>query len=120
MQQSDSLSWESMYESLSQAFGFWSHLKLSPEQEARLKQIYDQTILHRQGNLVESLYEANEPLTETAKQIINEIALIHWACGSHTAGHVPLYAIGAGAENFAHRLDNTDIPRLISTIAGYR
>lgn len=120
MQQSDSLSWESMHESLSQAFGFWSHLKLSPEQEARLKQIYDQTILHRQGNLVESLYEANEPLTETAKQIINEIALIHWACGSHTAGHVPLYAIGAGAENFAHRLDNTDIPRLISTIADYR
>ena len=114
------LSWEAMREALAQAFGFWSHLTLSPEQEALLKQVYEQTILSRQGDLVKSLYEDNEPITEAAKQIINEIALIQWTIGSHTAGHVPLYAIGAGAENFHGRLDNTEIPRIIADVAGYR
>lgn len=118
--QGEILSWEAMREALAQAFGFWSHLTLSPEQEALLKQVYEQTILSRQGDLVKSLYEDNEPITEAAKQIINEIALIQWTIGSHTAGHVPLYAIGAGAENFHGRLDNTEIPRIIADVADYR
>lgn len=114
------ISWALMQETLSQAFGFWTHLALSPQQENRLKQVYHETILDQEGNLIKSLYEENEPMTETAKQIINEIALISWAAGSHTGGYVPLYAIGVGAENFTHRLDNTEIPRLITQIAGYR
>ncbi|HIZ26842.1 MAG TPA: alkaline phosphatase [Candidatus Barnesiella merdipullorum] len=114
------VSWPTMQEALSQAFGFWTHLTLSPQQEERLKQVYHETIADAEGNLVKSLYEENEPIVETAKQIINEIALIKWAVGSHTAGYVPLYAIGVGAENFAHRLDNTEIPRLIARIAEYK
>lgn len=114
------ISWETLQSALSEAFGFWSSLALSPEQEARLKQVYHETILDQEGNLVKSLYEENEPVTETAKQIINEIALINWAVGSHTAGYVPLYAIGVGAENFVRRLDNIEIPQLVSQIARYK
>ena len=109
-----------MKTALSQAFGFWSHLTLTAEQEARLKRVYEETLLNPSDELVQSLYEANEPMTETAKQIINEIARIAWACGSHTAGYVPLYAIGAGAEKFGGTIDNTDIPRIVSEIFGYK
>ena len=114
------VSWESVKAALSQAFGFWSHLSLTAEQEARLKRVYKKTLLNPSDTLVQSLYEANEPMTETAKQIINEIARIAWDCGSHTAGYVPLYAIGVGAEKFGGTIDNTDIPRIVSEIFGYK
>lgn len=104
---------------LSHAFGFWSKLDLSPEQEAHLKKIYEETIHNQQGDLIKSLYENNEPIAEAAKTILNEIAEITWSCSSHTAGYVPLYAIGLGAENFQGKLDNTDVPLLIARIAGY-
>ena len=54
-----------------------------------------------------------------AKRIISEIALIGWTSGGHSAGYVPVFAIGAGAENFSGRLDNTQIPVLIAKSAGY-
>ena len=60
-----------------------------------------------------------EPKHTRWKTILNEIAEITWSCSSHTAGYVPLYAIGLGAENFQGKLDNTDVPLLIARIAGY-
>jgi alkaline phosphatase len=38
---------------------------------------------------------------------------------NHTAVMVPVFAFGPGAENFRGFLDNTDIPKLISKLAGY-
>lgn len=40
---------------------------------------------------------------------LNERCSIGWTTGSHTGGAVPVYAIGAGAERFIGRMDNTDI-----------
>ena len=117
--QNTEISWETIQKALSHAFGFWSKLDLSPEQEAHLKKIYEETIHNHQGDLIKSLYENNEPIAEAAKTILNEIAEITWSCSSHTAGYVPLYAIGLGAENFQGKLDNTDVPLLIARIAGY-
>ena len=117
--QNTEISWETIQKALSHAFGFWSKLDLSPEQEAYLKKIYEETIHNQQGDLIKSLYENNEPIAEAAKTILNEIAEITWSCSSHTAGYVPLYAIGLGAENFQGKLDNTDVPLLIARIAGY-
>ena len=39
----------------------------------------------------------------------NKYCSIGWTTGSHTGGPVPMYAIGAGAEKFNGRMDNTDI-----------
>ncbi len=113
------ISWDTIQSVLSEAFGFWKEVKLSPEQEMRLKKVYEETLRDNQSSLIKSLYEDNEPITEVAKAILNETAEVFWSCGSHTAGHVPVYAIGAGAENFHGKLDNTDIPRIIAKVAGY-
>lgn len=40
---------------------------------------------------------------------MNKSCSIGWTTGSHTGGAVPVYAIGAGAERFNGRMDNTDI-----------
>lgn len=36
-----------------------------------------------------------------------------WTTGAHNGDHVPIYSIGAGAEKFAGRMDNTDIIKKI-------
>ena len=56
---------------------------------------------------------------EYAKKILNDIALVGWTSGGHSGGYVPVFAIGAGAELFQGRIDNTEIPVKIAEAAGY-
>ena len=46
--------------------------------------------------------------------------MISWASFAHSDGYVPVYAVGVGAQNFHGRMNNTDIPELISKAAGYK
>lgn len=48
-------------------------------------------------------------LDKEGNRELNERCSIGWTTGSHTGGAVPVYAIGAGAERFTGRMDNTDI-----------
>jgi alkaline phosphatase len=44
---------------------------------------------------------------------MNEKAFVGWTTYSHTGVAVPIYAIGAGSNNFSGRMDNTEISRRI-------
>ncbi len=114
------VSWETVRASLAENFGFWDHLTLTEAQEARLKQVYDETFSNQPVELKESLYERDEPIAVVAKEVLNEIAMVSWASGAHSGAYVPVYAIGAGAENFHGRLDISDIPMIIARIGGYK
>ena len=89
------------------------------KQEARLKNVYEQTMKNQQVKMEKSEYAQDEPIAAEAKRIINEIALTGWTSGGHSAGYVPVFAIGAGAEKFQNRIDNTEIPVKIAEAAGY-
>ena len=45
-------------------------------------------------------------------------ANVGWATTSHTATHVPIFAIGAGHQNFSGRMDNTDVPKRVCDAMG--
>lgn len=49
---------------------------------------------------------------------MNRRARIGWTTSSHTGIPVPVYAMGAGSELFAGRIDNTDIPKKICEAMG--
>ena len=49
---------------------------------------------------------------------VNEEARIGWTTYSHCGGPVPVWAKGVGAERFAGRQDNTDIPKKICAAMG--
>ena len=66
-----------------------------------------------------SEYAQDEPLAAEAVRVLNEIALIGWVSGGHSAGYVPVFAIGAGADLFQGRMDNIEIPARIAEAAGY-
>ncbi len=111
--------WEAVKEALKENFGFWDSIKLSSKQEAKLKSTYDKSFKDQEVKMEKSEYAQDEPIAAEAKRILNEIALVGWTSGGHSAGYVPVFAIGAGAELFQGRIDNTDIPKKIAQAAGY-
>ena len=111
--------WEAVKESLEENFGFWDEIKLTEKQEERLLSVYEKTLKGQKAKMEKSEYAQDEALAAEAKRIISETALIGWTSGGHSAGYVPVFAIGAGAWNFSGRLDNTQIPALIAKAAGY-
>ena len=111
--------WEAVQQALKDNFGFWSIVKLNEKQEARLKAVYDKSFGNQPVDLEKSEYLQNEPLAGEAKRILNSIARLGWNSGGHSAGFVPVFAIGAKADLFQGRLNNIDIPEKIAEAAGY-
>lgn len=111
--------WEAVQQALKDNFGFWGTVKLNEKQEARLKAVYDKTFGNQPVDLEKSEYLQNEPLAGEAKRILNSIARLGWTSGGHSAGFVPVYAIGANAQLFQGRLNNIEIPVKIAEAAGY-
>lgn len=115
----NNVSWEKVQQALKENFGFWDKVQLSKAQEERLQAKCTETFKGQEAKLEKSEYAQDEPLAAEAKRIIDEIALVGWTSGGHSAGYVPVFAIGAGAEQFQGRIDNTEIPVKIAKAAGY-
>lgn len=113
------VSWEAVQQALKDNFGFWDKVELSEKQEARLKAVYEQSLQNQEMKMEKSEYAQDEPIAAEAKRIIDEIALTGWTSGGHSAGYVPVFAIGVGADKFQNRIDNTEIPVKIAEAAGY-
>lgn len=101
----NNVSWEKVQQALKENFGFWDKVKLNEKQEERLLAKYNDTFKGKEAKLEKSEYAQDEPLAAEAKRIIDEIALVGWTSGGHSAGYVPVFAIGAGADLFQGRID---------------
>lgn len=113
------VSWEEIQILLSENLGFWNTISLSKDDEKALKECYQKTFSGKEVDMVKNLYSEDEPLAKLAIRIINQLAKVSWASGGHSAGVVPVYAVGVGADRFNGRLDNTDIPAIIKELAGF-
>lgn len=113
------VSWEDIQELLAENLGFWKEIQLNESQEKELKEVYKESFKGGKVKLTENLYSSNEPLAEKAVKILDKIAMVGWTSGGHSAGVVPVFAIGAGSDLFQGKLDNTDIPHKIAEAAGY-
>lgn len=118
-QTGNQVSWEAVRDVLTENFGFWKTVKLTEAQENRLKEVYEKSFKNQKPDMEKSEYSQDEPIAAEAKRIIDEIALVGWTSGGHSAGYVPVFAVGAGSELFNGRLDNTLIPEKIAQAAGY-
>lgn len=114
------VTWEQARQALADNFGFWNELKLTEQQAKRLEEVYCRTFTGSDVEMEKSEYAQDEPLAAEAVRIINEIAMVGWVSGGHSAGYVPVFAIGAGADYFQGRMDNVEIPTRIAEIAHYQ
>lgn len=106
----DKFTWEEAKKFLTENFGFWESVKVSNDQAARLERSWNEFKEGKSGA---------DRLCNTVKHIISECALIGWQSGGHSNGYVPAFAIGAGAEQFHGRFDNTEICKKIANAAGW-
>lgn len=113
-------SWNEIKDLLTEKMGFWKELPLTWEQEKMLRDEYEQSFVKNKVVFEESLYARTEPLAATARKVMSQIAMVGWTSSSHTAGYVPVFAIGAGADLFTGKMDNTEIPKRIAKAAGYK
>jgi len=115
----DILTWEEVEQELKENFGFWDKLRLSDKQTASLKSAYVETFGMGPDELEEGEYFEVEKMSTEAVRIMTQLAEISWAAGCHSASYVPVFAIGAGAEQFTGQMDNIEIPMKIKKLAGY-
>ncbi|MDR1681397.1 MAG: alkaline phosphatase [Prevotellaceae bacterium] len=73
------------------------------------------TAYDEQSRSIDAAGKDRDALREAVREI-DKKAHVAWTTGGHTGIMVPLYAIGAGSERFAGKLDNTDIPNRILAI----
>lgn len=114
------VAWEEMKTFLGEEMGFWKQFPLSWEQEKKLRDEFEKSFVKNKVVFAESMYSKSEPMAARAKEVIDEIAMVGWTSGGHSAGYVPVFAIGAGAQLFGAKMDNTEIPERIAKAAGYK
>lgn len=106
-------SWEEMKDYLTRMLGFWDGVPVSDKDTERLRKIFDKAITRNEGTDNHTLYKTFDQFTETVYHILDKATGIGWTSNNHTAGLVPVYAIGVGAERFAGFNDNIMIPSKI-------
>ena len=114
------VAWEDVKNLLSEQMGFWSVLPISWEQEKKLRDEYEKSFVKNKVEFAESMYAKTEPMAAKAKEVMDQIAMVGWTSGGHSAGYVPVFAIGAGSDLFIGKMDNTEIPRRIAKAGGYK
>lgn len=112
------ISWESAKDQLTEDFGLWKHIPVTEAEEAHLKELFDKT-QRGEASDTKTLYASSKAFMTAALHLVQKKAHVGWTTGSHTAGLVPVYAIGVGKEAFMGHNDNAEIPMKIARIAGY-
>lgn len=118
-QHGDNLSWEMVKQDLAAHWGFWDKVKLDDADTERLQKAFN-ALKAGMSQGESNLYSKEDALSTTARRILNRKAHIGWQSGGHSNGIVPVFAIGAGAEKFVGKLENTDIPQRIKQAAGWK
>ena len=117
----DQVSWEMVKKALSDNFGFWDEVRISTDDEKALYECYqDSFVKNTKVKMAEKLYYKMEPMSTLAVRIMSRAAMVGWTTGGHTAGYIPVFAIGNGAEYFSGQSDNAELPVKIANIAGYQ
>lgn len=104
--------WEMVKDLLTQQLGFYTSVELTDEEDARLHDLYNKAVAHKDGK-VKTLYKTMNELGSTAIALLNKKAHLGWTSYDHTAHAVPVFAVGVGAERFTGWHDNTEIAPLI-------
>ncbi|GHE23270.1 alkaline phosphatase [Sphingobacterium griseoflavum] len=113
-------SWEELKAVLDDNLGLFSKVKVQEEDEQLLRDIYQKSFVEHEEETSKSLYAIDDKIASEAVKILNRAGSISWASGNHSAAYIPVFAIGVGAERFSHKMDNTDIPKKLADIAGFK
>lgn len=110
----ENICWEDVKTFLEDNFGFWKNVELTKEETNELRNIFEKRFLLHQNTQQQTLYLNGEQLISQSVKILNKKANIGWSSYGHSAGFVPVFAIGLGAEKIQGIMDNTDFYQLLT------
>ena len=113
------VSWNEVKGLLTENTGLFADVVVSKEEEENLVSIYNKSFVRHEEETSKSLYANDDKLASEAIKILNRKGSVSWASGGHSAAYIPIFAIGAGAEKFTHKMENTDIPKKVAEVAGW-
>ena len=89
---------------------------------SRIKKAYEKTLSPSKKATQEEyeLYGTYEPLTVTITHVLNNKSGIGFTSFSHTGLPVPVFALGAGQDEFAGYYDNTDIYKKLAALTSVK
>jgi len=112
------VSWDEVKNLLGDQLGLFKEVKVGKEEEKHLFEIYEKSFVKHEQETTKSLYATDDKLATEAIKILNKAGSVSWASGGHSAAYIPIFAIGAGAAKFSHKMENIDIPRKVAEAAG--
>jgi alkaline phosphatase len=116
---SRNVSWEDFQKLLTETMGFWDEIPIYWENEKILRDAYESTLANKLHSETRNYSAEFSLLAEKARQVINDISGLGWSTGSHSAGFVPVFAIGVGRELVKQKMHTSDIPKNIIKAANY-
>lgn len=116
LRKSTAYEWTDMKNLLSEKLGFWNNIPINESQEKRLYDKFYDIFKLRKASVRKSRYNTVDDFTAETFDLFNSLAGFSWASDEHTAGKVPVYAIGVGADKFEKIYDNTHIYQELNII----
>jgi len=110
--------WEEMQQYLRDNLGFWTTIKLNPDEEERLLRKFNDVFANRNTDEQKTLYASYNGFVVFVYDILNYKSGFGWTTGAHTGAPVPVYAVGADAMLFTPLNDNTQLPGKIMKAVG--
>ncbi|MCQ2146675.1 MAG: alkaline phosphatase [Bacteroidales bacterium] len=117
--QPEPASWEEVKAVLSDALGLWNEVKVDPKTEEHFYDLYVRIFKQKMALNAYAWYSLNSALASDAVEYVNKVAGFGWSFEPHSGSPLGVYAIGAGAEEFASVKENSDVPNVIAKVAKY-
>ncbi|MGN1245638.1 MAG: alkaline phosphatase [Muribaculaceae bacterium] len=112
------ITWDEMKEILKAKLGLFGAVKVSEKREKALREAFNRTFVTRDAGDEKTLYATFSEFVKIVFDVQNHCAGIGWTSTNHTGDFTPVFAVGAGAEQFGGLRDNTDLPRIMLRLAG--
>lgn len=112
--------WDNMKEYLSENLGFFTHIRLTEEQEKDLEELFTKTFEMRNSADQQTLYANFNAFAVEVFRIFNDATGLAFTTGSHSGNPVPVFAVGCGADAFKGLNNNINLPVEILRIAGVK
>ena len=99
-----------------ETLGLYDVVEVSKDDDAKLRATFKQ-MMKNKAHDTKTLYASLNALAAKAVQLLDRKAHIGWTTGAHSGAPVPVYAVGAGAENFTGVYDNTEVMKRMLKLA---
>lgn len=109
--------WNGMKALLTEKFGFWNVIPLTDQETASLENLYNNVFEKKNSKDESNLYNNFNAFASDVFRLISTKAGVGWTTGAHTGNPVGVYAVGAGAEQFGHLFNNSELPGTIYKLA---